>query len=87
MPLRDRANFTDDQIEIALDRQTFDGYARCPCCECSLSHVDWDAHHRDGDRTNNATSNLVLPCARCHHECYHQRAGKPRMPRDCVVLA
>ena len=42
------------------------------CCEgCGLSewlerHIPLELHHVDGDRTNNALSNLALMCPNCH---------------------
>lgn len=79
-----RKNFSKDQIDIAWDRQN----GKCPCCARSLSHVGcgWDAHHRNGDRNDNRTANLLLVCVNCHHNCYHDEREISRQPRVCRVL-
>jgi hypothetical protein len=81
MPRRD---FDDDVIDRKLNSQG----GKCPCCERSLYHVGcgWDAHHRDGDSSNDASSNCVLVCADCHHNCYHDQAGISRKPVRCRVM-
>lgn len=79
-----RKGFTAEQLDIAWDRQA----GICPCCNRSLSHVHcgWDAHHRNGDRSDNRTSNVLVVCERCHHLCYHDEPGISRQPRICRVL-
>lgn len=82
MGLRPRQGFSGDQLDTAWDRQG----GECPCCAKSLSRVDWDAHHRSGDRGDNSTANLVLCCERCHHLCYHDERGVSRKPVNCRVV-
>jgi hypothetical protein len=86
--MKARNGFSSAQIETAWERQRAGGLAQCPCCGRSLSHVGcgWDAHHRNGDRSDDRTSNLVLPCADCHHRCYHDEQGISRKPIRCRVL-
>jgi len=83
MRLRARNGFTEDQEDTVWDRQG----GRCPCCGRSLSHVGcgWDAHHRNGERHDNRTSNLVLCCVDCHHNCYHNERDVSRKPIYCRV--
>jgi hypothetical protein len=80
----DRRGFTEDQIDTAWIRQNH----RCPCYTRSLSHVGcgWDAHHRNGNRSDNRTANLLLVCTNCHHNCYHDERGISRQPRLCRVV-
>jgi len=86
--LRARKGFTSDQIATAWARQSEGGRARCRCCGRSLSHVGcgWDAHHRNGDPSDDRTSNLVLTCVDCHHRCYHDQHRVSRKPIRCRVL-
>lgn len=81
MALKHRENFTEEQIESAFQRQG----GLCPCCQRSLSHVGcgFDAHHRNGDRSDSRGSNLVLCCVDCHHNCYHDEKGISRKPVNC----
>jgi hypothetical protein len=80
--MRARQGFSGRQVETAWKRQQ----RTCPCCQRSLAHMDWDAHHRDGDRSNNRTTNLVLVCAACHHNCFHDQRGVSRRPIKCRIL-
>ena len=76
---KERNHFGKAQVAGAWQRQG----GECPCCKRSLSRVDWDVHHADGDRSNNNAGNCVLACVECHHNCYHRKAGRPSKPRTC----
>jgi len=87
--LRARQGFSAEQIAAAWERQrSGSGLACCPCCGRSLGHVTcgWDAHHRNGDRSDNRSANLVLPCVECHHNCYHDQQDISRKPIRCRVV-
>jgi hypothetical protein len=43
------------------------------CAVCREPYVE--VHHIDGDRTNNAESNLIPLCSNCHHGRVHGKAG------------
>jgi hypothetical protein len=79
-----REGFTQEQEDAARERQR----GKCPCCGRSLSHVGcgWDAHHRNGDPSDSRSSNLVLVCVDCHHNCYHDEEGISRKPIRCRVM-
>lgn len=77
-----RKGFTKEQEAAALQRQKW----ICPCCRRSLKRLDHDAHHRDGDHSNNSSRNLVMVCERCHHLCYHDQQGISRKPTNCRAI-
>lgn len=53
-----------------------DAGGTCEKCGVSLkeaTHYEWVGHHRDHNRMNNTTENLVLLCKKCHqieHTCW-----------------
>ena len=40
------------------------------CAECEVAPAT-DRHHWDGDQNNNAPTNVVFVCVRCHHTRFH----------------
>ena len=58
------------------------------CEECGLT--EWmhkplrlEMHHRDGDRTNNDKSNLILLCPNCHSQTENYRNHKTKKAVKC----
>lgn len=78
-----RENFSEDVVEYHWQKQK----GKCPCCGRSLSHVDWNVHHKDGYNFNNSLRNCVLVCIDCHHNCYHGAPNQvPRKPKYCRIM-
>lgn len=48
---------------------------RGPCCESCKGTTNLQAHHENGDRTNNSPENLRTLCAACHTR-WHWENGK-----------
>ena len=55
-----RRPFSEEQKTIARKRQ--DGR----CLRCGQYPSIWEYHHRNGDRSNNDTSNCEAICPTCH---------------------
>jgi hypothetical protein len=81
---RKRKNFNEKQVDTVLKKQG----GKCPCCGRSLTRVKcgWDAHHRNGNPSDNSTSNCVCVCVDCHHNCYHDEKEISRKPIKCRVI-
>ncbi len=55
---------------------------QCECCgntEWLGQLISLELHHKDGDRTNNALSNIELLCPNCHSLTDNYRGGKKKV--------
>lgn len=58
-----RKNFSIKTYKIVLlDKQK----GKCKKCHHGLGAAEAQAHHKDGDRSNNKLENCVILCANCH---------------------
>jgi len=51
----------------------------CGCTEWQGEPVPLELHHRDGDRTNNSLSNILLVCPNCHALTDNYRGSKKKV--------
>ena len=58
----------------------------CPCCFRELNRIrrGVDAHHADGDRSNDSSDNCLMVCKDCHAYCIvHSLTEPPIFPDEC----
>lgn len=57
-----------------------------PCCLCGQTDRSLlECHHIDGNKKNNATSNVVVLCRECHRRVHHDGIQIPKPHNKCEL--